>query len=59
MLRMRASELTDEATSAVDEERRARLMAMAAHYVTLAENENWLVSNSMSVPISRRGTGEP
>jgi hypothetical protein len=58
-LRVRASQLTSEANGTSDEERKDRLLRMAAHYVTMAENENWLIANSMSVPLApKAGTDE-
>jgi hypothetical protein len=45
----RASELTDQADHEQDIEIRDRLLRMAAHYVQIAESEEWLAAHPVSV----------
>jgi hypothetical protein len=45
----RASELTDGADHEEDIEVRDRLLRMAAHYVHIAEGEEWLAAHPTSI----------
>jgi len=45
----RASELTDRADHEESIEVRDRLLRMAAHYVQIAESEEWLAAHPVSI----------
>jgi hypothetical protein len=48
-LMRRAAELTDRADHEENIEVRDRLLRMAAHYVNIAESEEWLAAHPISI----------
>jgi hypothetical protein len=55
----RAAELNDQADHESDIEVRERLLRMAAHYVEIAESEEWLAAHPASIDSITRLLNRP